>query len=184
MRTVLKILQWYRPGERWLLKCPQHLENIRPLATVFPDATLVITQRDPVGVVQSAATMRAYGARTMYHRFDADEILDYWTALVERLLRAAARDRRRLPGRAVLDVAFHEYMADTIGTVEAVYAHAGLELTDVARTQVKAYLDAHPRDRHGSMSYDLRTDFGIEPHALRKRYAFHLDEHPVPVEVR
>lgn len=183
LRTVLKILQWYRPGERWLLKCPQHLENLGPLTTVFPDATLVMTQRDPVGVVQSAATMRAYGARTMYHRFDPDAILEHWAALVERLLRSAARDRHLLGNGRVLDVPFHEFMADTMGTVEQVYEHAGLDLTDRARTEIAAYVDANPRDKHGSMSYDLRADFGVSPEELRKRYAFHLDRHPVPVEV-
>ncbi|KQY54317.1 MULTISPECIES: sulfotransferase family protein [unclassified Nocardioides] len=183
LRTVLKILQWYRPGERWLLKCPQHLENLGPLTKVFPDATLVMTQRDPVGVVQSAATLRAYGARTMYHRFDVNEILDYWAALVERLLRSAARDRHLLPEGAILDVPFHEYMADTMGTVEQVYAHAGLELTEQARSEITAYVDAHPRDKHGSMTYDLRADFGVTPETLRQRYLFHLERHPVPVEV-
>jgi len=183
LKRVLQILQWYRPGERWLLKCPQHLENLGPLTTVFPDATLVMTQRDPVGVVQSAATLRAYGARTMYHRFDVAEILEYWAATVERLLRAAARDRHLLPAGTVLDVPFHEYMADTMGTVEQVYSHAGLELTEQARTEIAAYVEAHPRDKHGSMSYDLRADFGVTPGQLRQRYAFHLDRHPVPVEV-
>lgn len=184
LRTVLKILQWYRPGERWLLKCPQHLENLEALTTVFPDATVVMTQRDPVGVVQSAATMRVFGARTMFHRFDADEIFEYWAALVERLLRAATRDRHLVPAEKLLDVPFHEYMADTMGTVAKVYEHAGLELTDQARAQITAYVEDHPRDKHGSMTYDLRADFGVDPAVLRERYAFHLDRHPVPVEVR
>jgi Sulfotransferase family len=51
MRTVLQILQWYRPRERWVLKSPQHLEQLGPLLTTFPDATVVVTHRDPVSVV-------------------------------------------------------------------------------------------------------------------------------------
>lgn len=184
LRTMLKVLTWFRGPQRWVLKCPQHLENLGPLTTVFPDATLVMTQRDPVGVVQSAATLRAYGARTMYHRFDVGQLLDYWAALVERLLRGAARDRHLLADGRVLDVPFHEYMADTMGTVEQVYEHAGIELTEQARAQITAYVDAHPRDKHGSMGYDLRADFGVTPEELRERYAFHLEQHPVPVEVR
>ena len=168
---------------RTVLKCPQHLENLGPLTTVFPDATVIMTQRDPVGVVQSAATLRAYGARMMFHNFDVSEILEYWASLVDRLLRGAERDRHLLPEGRVLDVPFHEYMADTMGTVGKVYQHAGLELTDEARASIAAYIDAHPRDKHGSMSYDLRADFGVDPGELRERYAFHLDRHPVPVEV-
>ena len=43
MKTVLQILQWYRPRERWVLKSPQHLEQIGPLLATFPDATIVVT---------------------------------------------------------------------------------------------------------------------------------------------
>src|SRR5205823_2697032 len=57
MLRVLKILQWQRPGERWVLKSPQHLEQLGPLLAALPDATVVVTHRDPVSVVQSAATM-------------------------------------------------------------------------------------------------------------------------------
>ena len=42
LKKVLQILQWYRPRERWVLKSPQHLEQIGPLLTTFPDATIVI----------------------------------------------------------------------------------------------------------------------------------------------
>jgi len=57
LKTGLKILQWYQPRERWVLKCPQHLEQIGPLMKTFPDATIVVTHRDPVSVIQSAATI-------------------------------------------------------------------------------------------------------------------------------
>ena len=53
MKSVLQVLQWYRPRERWVLKSPQHLEQIGPLMATFPDASIVVTHRDPVAVVQS-----------------------------------------------------------------------------------------------------------------------------------
>ena len=62
LKTALQILQWFTPRERWVLKCPQHLEQIGPLMTTFPDATIVVTHRDPVSVVQSSITMLTYGA--------------------------------------------------------------------------------------------------------------------------
>ena len=63
MKNVLRTLTaWLRGPERWVLKCPQHLEQLPVLQQVFPDATVVITHRDPVAVIQSAVTMLAYGA--------------------------------------------------------------------------------------------------------------------------
>ena len=44
---VLKVLQWLRGGSRWVLKSPQHLEQFPALVDTFPDATFVVTHRDP-----------------------------------------------------------------------------------------------------------------------------------------
>ena len=51
LRTVLQALQWLRGPDRWVLKSPQHLEQLLPLRDTFPDATIVLTHRDP-GLVQ------------------------------------------------------------------------------------------------------------------------------------
>ena len=61
--TVLKVLQWLRGGTRWVLKTPQHLEQFPALVDTFPDATFVVTHRDPVSVTASMVTMIAYTAR-------------------------------------------------------------------------------------------------------------------------
>ena len=63
LKKVLQALQWLRGPERWLLKTPQHLEQFGPLMKVFPDATVVITHRDPVATVASMTTMVSYAAR-------------------------------------------------------------------------------------------------------------------------
>ncbi len=57
---VLKVLQWLRGGSRWVLKSPQHLEQFPALVDTFPDATFVVTHRDPVSVTASMVTMLAY----------------------------------------------------------------------------------------------------------------------------
>ena len=117
MKTVLQILQWYRPRPRWVLKSPQHLEQLGPLLTTFPDATIVVTHRDPVAVVQSTITMLAYGARTAYRAIRPEWYLDYWTDRIGRLLDTSIRDRPLLPEGRTVDVLFHEYMDDEMGTL-------------------------------------------------------------------
>jgi hypothetical protein len=183
MRTALKILQWYRPRDRWVLKSPQHLEQIPVLMRTFPDATVVVTHRDPVSVVQSAATMLAYGARMKDRIVDPAWYLEYWTDRIHRLLEASVRDRDALPAGRTVDVFFHEFMADDVATVERIYAAAGLEMDDAARSRIERYLAEHPRGKDGQVVYDLRRDFGAEPSAVRERFGFYLDRFPVRIEV-
>lgn len=182
--TGLKILQWFKPRERWVLKCPQHLEQIGPLMKTFPDATIVRTHRDPVSVLQSAITMQTYAARTSYKSTDPEWYLAYWHDRIRRLLEASVRDQALLPKDRVVDVYFDRFMKDDLGTVERIYDVAGFPMTSEARAQMQAYIDAHPRGKEGQVVYDLREDFGAEPAALREAYRFYFDVFDVKLEVR
>lgn len=183
LKTALKILQWYLPRERWVLKSPQHLEQLGPLVETFPDATFVVTHRDPVAVIQSAATMTCYGARMSYETTDPGWYLDYWSRRIHQLLSASVRDRHRLPEERTIDVLFHEFMADDLAMVERIYEVAGLPMTDVARGEIRSHLAEHARGRHGQVVYDLREDFGAEPARVREPFAFYLERFAVRSEV-
>jgi hypothetical protein len=190
MRDVLKLLQWRR-GEaassaetkRWVLKCPQHLEQIPALRSVFPDATFVITHRDPLAVIQSSVTMLAYGERMRRDQVDTAALVEYWTARIEHLLRACVRDREALPQGQSIDVLFHEFMADDLAMVDKIYAVAGMPMTTAARARFAQFLADHPRGKEGRMVYDLPGDFGVDLAALRARFAFYFERFPVRSEV-
>ncbi|MCW2864322.1 MAG: Sulfotransferase family [Actinoallomurus sp.] len=183
LKTALKVLTWYRGPRQWVLKCPQHLENLGPLMSVFPGATVVITHRDPVGVVQSFATMMAFMGRMGLRNADVDAVFEYWSELAQRFLRAEVRDGHLVPAGRRVDVYFDTYMADPMGTVARVYERAGIEFTEEARAQIQAYVDSHPRHKHGTIAYDIREDFGITPARLREKFQFYLDVYPVKPEV-
>ena len=97
MRTVLQALQHLTGDQRWVLKSPQHIEQFGPLLEVFPDATFVVTHRDPVNVVTSMATMIAYTARMNVDTVDPAVLGNYWADRIEVMLRACVRDRDLLP---------------------------------------------------------------------------------------
>jgi hypothetical protein len=182
LAKALKALQWLRGPDRWILKSPQHLEQLPALRAVFPDATIAITHRDPVAVIQSAITMLAYGARLRRTRVDTGAIAEYWIDRIERLLRACVRDRERLPAAQSMDVLFHEFMADDVAMVARIFDLAGLPMTARARDQLDAFMTANPRAKHGRVVYDLRGDFGVDPEALRERFAFYFERFPIRAE--
>jgi sulfotransferase family protein len=183
LKTAIKVLTWYRGPRQWVLKCPQHLENLGPLMSVFPDATVVVTHRDPVGVVQSFATMLAFMGRMGFREPDVDAVFAYWKGLAQRFWRAGLRDAHLVPDGQRVDVYFDAYMADPMGTVAGVYERAGMEFTDDARARIQSYVDGHPRHKHGTIAYDIREDFGVTPEQVREDFRFYLDVHPVPPEV-
>jgi hypothetical protein len=101
LRRVLQVLTHLRGGTRWVLKSPQHLEQFAALATVFPDATFVVTHRDAVSVTLSMATMLAYTARLAVTEVDPLAIGRDWSDRLHRgarppLVTGESVDRRAL----------------------------------------------------------------------------------------
>jgi hypothetical protein len=97
------------------------------------------------------------------------------------MLRASVDDRARIPEGRVLDVAFHEFMADQMATVDRIEKAAGLEFDQHARRRVGRFLDEHPRGKHGTIHYDLAR-FGIDPAERRDAFRFYTDLFQVPLE--
>jgi hypothetical protein len=161
LRRVLQALQWLRGGERWVLKSPQHLEQFGRLMTVFPDATVICTHRDPVSVTLSFATMASYSARLSIDHPDPLAIGRYWTDRIQDMLTACVRDRDVLPAEQSLDVRFDDFMSDEWGTVERIYEKARQPFGEETRAALQAYNDNHRRNRFGRVRYDLTT-FGID----------------------
>jgi hypothetical protein len=127
--------------------------------------------------------MLTYGARMSYRTTRPEWYLAYWADRIERLLAASVRDRHLVPSDRSVDVLFHEFMADDVGTVERIYETADFPLTDEARSSIDGYLADHERGKDGQVVYDVRRDFGAEPAELRAPFGFYLDRFAVREEV-
>ncbi len=174
LRTTLQALTFLRGGERWLLKSPQHLEQLPTLRTVFPDATVLITHRDPVPVTISLVTMITYTARLHLDPVDPQRVAAYWAQVNGEMLDAVQRDRETWPAEQSLDVLFHEFMADDLATAERIYEIAGQPLDERARAAHADYLAHHQRDRYGKVVYEFEP-FGLDPATLRTRFEPYIE---------
>jgi Sulfotransferase family len=159
------------------------MEQLIPLTTVFPDATVVINHRDPTASIQSAITALCYSARVRCKTVQPDAVADYWIDRYERLLGACVRDRDRLDDSKTQDVYFHELTADPWKVIREIYGKAGLPLTDAAWWSMDNFVRNNPRGKHGQIHYDLRRDFCRTPESIRARFKFYFDRFPVRPEV-
>ncbi|HXB37855.1 MAG TPA: sulfotransferase [Acidimicrobiales bacterium] len=181
MRRVLQVLQWLRGGTRWVLKSPQHLEQFPALRDTFPDATFVVTHRDPVSVTTSMITMLAYSSRLSRDHVDVGGIGRYWADRLELMLRRCAEDSDVLPAWQTVDVHFDEFMADDLAMVARVYELAGQPFDDTARSAMTRFMADHPRGKFGAIEYDL-TEFGLDPGVLRRRTNFYTKRFDITQE--
>ncbi|REE97548.1 sulfotransferase family protein [Thermomonospora umbrina] len=170
LRTALQAATWQRGGGRWVLKAPQHLEQLGPLMHTFPDATVVVTHRDPVAVTASLTTMLCYALRATTDPIEPHAVGAYWKHRAAAFMERCLRDRDLVPKEQSIDVLFHEFMADDIAMVERIYEVADQPFTDDTRASMQAFMARHPRGRHGRVDYRL-ADIGLDLEERRKALA-------------
>jgi len=186
MKTMLKVLTFadLEAGgdvRRWLLKSPQHVEQYGPLMTVFPDATVVRTHRDPVAISTSMATMNTYVGRMSRQPDKVGDIGRYWIERLETMMRAAVDQRDLVPSEQCLDVAFHEFMADDIATIRRIYDLADQPFTGETDAAMTQFMADHPRGKHGRVLYDL-SQFGVDSRERRQALQFYVDAFDITIE--
>ncbi len=192
LRLMLQLCQYQSRGARpsgtapprWVLKSPQHLEQIPAIMRTFPDAIVVFTHRDPVSVVASFVTMSAYSARISRSApIDLHEVGAYWRDRILDLYAAATRDRHLVPAAQSIDIHFNEFMRDDIATVQAVYEVAGLAFAESTRAAMAAFMDDHPRGKYGGVQYDL-GQFGLDPAGIRSAAQQYIERFGVALELQ
>lgn len=183
LKRILQVLQWIRRGTRWVLKTPQHLENLRALTSTFPDAKFIQTHRDPVPITASLVTMIAYARRVQTHAsaLDPAAIGRHWAKRLEDSLRSSVEDRHLLPPDQVLDVPFREFMQDSVGMVERAFAFAEQPLTERTAAAIRTAAQRSPRGKHGTIVYCLE-DFGLDAKERRRALRFYQERFNVPSE--
>lgn len=167
-KILLQMLDWQRPGERWLLKAPAHMWAIDKLIDIFPDVSVVWSHRNPLACTASICSMTHL---LMEDQVDMPKevlgpiVMDFYATSLERGL--AVRDQSD-PARFI-DVNHDDFVGDSLGTVGRIYEHFGLPIGDDAAASLKAHIEANPKGRHGKHEYNL-DDWGLTADDVAKRF--------------
>ena len=85
-----------------------------------------------------------------------------------------------VPPRQIYHSNFSDLVKDPIGTVDKIYAHFGIELSDSSRQAVVDYLDANPRSARLPHKMNLGTEADIA--IGRKAFKYYQDYYNIPSE--
>ncbi len=180
----LQHLQSRHAGDRWLLKSPGHMWSLGALLDEYPDALIVQTHRDPVRVIASISALVAL-LRSMAsdHSTIARAAEQYAEDILIGLERSIdARRDGTIPADQVVDVQFHEFLADPFSTIATIYDALGLAFTTEAEGRMRAFLDTHPGDGGGGGTRYSFADTGLDAGVLRERGRSYQEFFAVPSE--
>ncbi|UFS99531.1 sulfotransferase family protein [Nocardia huaxiensis] len=157
-------------SRRWVLKNPSHLFALDALMTVYPDALIIQTHRDPVTIIGSSCSLSEHAARGWSTTFTGERIGSTQLELWSRGFHDFSAARARYNPEQFLDIQFEDLRADPMGTVEKIYSAFGLEFTEAARTAMLA-LDEESKsgDRKPAHRYSL-ADYGLTEDQVRAQF--------------
>ena len=184
LKKGLQVLTFLKGPNRWVIKCPQHMDQLPVLYKTFPDATFVITHRAPVGSIRSTLSMALYASRVLRTKSDPEEPKGYWIDRYKTLLSRCVRDRDCLPEDQAIDVYFHEWIKNPDPILRQIYAKADLPLDEDTLQALHQYHRDHDPAVNGKVKFDLEGDFGLTAEDVRQHFQFYFDRFPVEVEVR
>jgi hypothetical protein len=178
-KQLLQLLQ-AENGGRWTLKNPWHPLFLNDLTSVYPDAQLVMTHRDPAEVVGSACSLirlvRPMFSDSVDLRKIAEQLIETFDLMIER--QNAFRERRG--ERSIYDIQYAEQLRDPIGQMRKLYAHFDEPLTSAAETAMSKMLADNPQGKHGKHVYSLE-EFGLTAPEVRQHFRAYCERFDIPI---
>lgn len=176
---LLRMLQWQRPGDRWLLKSPAHLWALDIITEMFPDACIIITHRNPLQAVTSYASMMA--ALMTERDYDKKQLGPVVMEYLARKVESSLKQRDNMDSSRILDLQFKDFINDSVGFVHGIYDYFNLPMSDATSKAFSDYAEAHPMGKHGKHSYDM-SEYGLTENQVLDRFAFYINRFDVPMD--
>jgi len=183
-QRVLKLLQFKNPRKQWVLKDPLHLDRFEAILKVYPDACFVWTHRDPVralaslvsiiGTIQWGRSDHPFLGGSLDYMTDPNLSAGRFNAVLDQL------EAGVVPEDQIFNILFKDLVADTVGTVETMYDHFGIELTDEGRAAMTKYMDENPRDNRPPHKFSAGSDAAIAK--AREAFARYQNHFDIPSE--
>lgn len=170
----LQLIGHREPEKRWLLKDSTHLFDLRAFLSVYPDAMIVHTHRDPVSVIPSTCSLCWSARGPLNESTDVAAFgrstLELWARAIDNTLAA----RAEAPASQFYDLKFEDFQRDPVLAIHDIYTYFGLPLSDETEAAFRNFREANPQGKHGEHTYSL-DDWGLSESAIRERFSDYIE---------
>lgn len=180
-KRQLQYMQWKNPRARWVLKSTAYFWGLAAIMSVYPDARIIMTHRDPIKLTSSF-----FSNVSMTYSMGSDSIKDteigeFWGETWEKAMHRFVEFRKSGKVANAFDMQFSEFVKDQLAMVKRIYVHFDLPLSAATEQKMRDFIANKPKERHGIHRY-TPEQFGVNPAQERQRYGFYQDYFHVPNE--
>lgn len=180
-KRFLQHLQSRFPLKQWILKSPDHLSALDDLFSIFPDAMIIQTHRNPIDVLKSSMQLVEV-LQGLFARPDRERIQEREARLLAETMERSIRFRDQHPeltGR-FLDLSYHEIVSDPLGTVRRIYQHLDCALSEAAIERMRQFIAT--RSRYQRRRNPTLADLGLDVKAETRRFQNYCRRFGIPMQ--
>jgi hypothetical protein len=159
MVKLLKLLQWQRPGKRWILKSPHHLEFIDLIDRNFGEVHFLWTHRDVTECIPSFISMAAHSRVIFSDQADGNAIARHWIRKTGFMLQKGLDYRNKNQHKhQFTDILYNDLKDASAEVLSGIYQLDGGMTPDLLSRFEEAERE-NPMRKYGIHDYNLE-DFG------------------------
>jgi Sulfotransferase family len=170
-KRFLQYLQLSCQTKQWILKSPDHVHTLEYLLTVFPDAVVIQTHRNPLDVLRSSMQLIEMLEGTFARSDDrAQTRIREARSLAEHMesITSFRKVHPELEGQFI-DIKYHELVADPLAIVRQIYQRLDKRLSEPAIESMELLASKrsrYKRHRNVPVLSDFALQGTLDPHRL------------------
>ncbi len=157
---MLKLLQWFRPARRWVLKTPHHQEFLDLIEKHFNEVHFLWPHRSIYESVPSFLSMVSFNRMVFSNEVDPHEVGEHWVRKTGYMLEKALEFRKQ-PGKEKLfvDLYYKDLVQHPIRELKRLYSLNG-GLPPALEAHFRRAERENPHRKYGTHVYSI-ADFGM-----------------------
>lgn len=175
-KMQLQLLNWQRPGHRWVLKWPYHLWHLDTLLKTFPDATIIHLHRDPAAAIGSVCSLAAIARSSFCATIDDAALGQFWLDYNETGLQRGFSAREKAGADQIIDIRYAELMADPVTAIERMLNSVNLDSDPFWVNSLRVRLKRQSKKALLHHRYTL-SQFGLDPGEIRDRFSTYMADY-------
>ena len=174
-KRMLQIQSHITPTERFVLKCPTHLCDLKPILKIFPDACIVWTHRNPINSIASTSSLMCLVRMLFFgHIDDQKQVGEMVEARFHSIVKEAMKFRNQIGDDQFFDMNFETLIKNIPKAVKDIRKHFGLPHRKDHDKAVLKFLDKPRKDKLGKHRYSPEQ-FGLDPEEIVKRFGDYIE---------
>ncbi len=162
---LMKFLQWQRPGKRWILKSPHHLEFLPMVEKYYGEPSFLWTHRELSECIPSFLSMVCHSRAIFSNEVDMKEVADHWVNKTSYMLKKGMSYRNQGKNRLKFtDIMYEHLVTDSMGELDRIYRKNGGIPEQLAERFGQAEIE-NPKGKHGIHEYGMEQ-FGLTTEGL------------------